>query len=229
MPEDFGYMPRDFGEIVRLNMMLPRWGLIDRIALRCSGFTNQDKPTPEQGQMNELNDEEIWKQMKPQTSTVTAGKAALATTPTDLVYDSVMRSTVKAMGWRLTAGIVTGITSLFFTGGNWMVAASMVGSDFASKSVTMFIGERLWNKSNVGRSKTQGETAMRSVMKAVAWRLFAVCNTLVVGLLFAKSLSVASKIASTDAIIKTGLMVIYERIWNRINWGRMEGVQGGGI
>lgn len=35
-----------------------------------------------------------------------------------------------------------------------------------------------------------------------------------------KDLSVASKIASTDAVFKTALMFFYERIWSRIAWGK---------
>ena len=36
----------------------------------------------------------------------------------------------------------------------------------------------------------------------------------------AKDLSIASKIAGSDAIFKTALMFFYERIWARIDWGK---------
>uniref|UniRef100_A0A0D3J0K7 DUF2061 domain-containing protein n=2 Tax=Emiliania huxleyi TaxID=2903 RepID=A0A0D3J0K7_EMIH1 len=66
------------------------------------------------------------------------------------VKESVTRSAVKAIGWRFTAGIVTAITSYFFTK-SLAAAAAIVGWDLCSKSVTMFIGERLWNKSDWGK------------------------------------------------------------------------------
>jgi len=266
-------MPKDMGDIVRPKMLVPKWGVIERLtripaAVKKSSFNAQDKPTAEQGHMNELNEGQLWQELQPREGTKKEEVAAAAPDivvrpkpasllgkrvrlkgrddedewfhahqdpvdppqqkPAVTIYDSTARSAVKAVCWRITAGIVTAVSTLIFTDGNWRIALSMVGSDFASKSVTMFVGERLWNKSQVGRD-ANGESPMRSVIKAVAWRLFAVLNTLVVGIFFAGSVSVASKIASTDAVVKTTLMVLYERIWNRIRWGRIENTNGDGI
>jgi len=132
--------------------------------------------------------------------------------------ETALRSAVKAMMWRLIAGSVTFITSLKFSG-SLATAFRIVGSDFFSKALTMFIGERLMNKSQAGR-KTGADSAGRSVAKALIWRLFAISNTLTVSYFFAKDLKMASKIAGSDAIFKTGLMVFYERVWARIEWGK---------
>ena len=67
-----------------------------------------------------------------------------------------MRSLVKALGWRLTAGLVTFSTSFYFTGGDWAVAGAIVGSDFLSKSGTMYVGERLFNKVQGRHSTARG-------------------------------------------------------------------------
>lgn len=75
------------------------------------------------------------------------------------------------------------------------------------------------NKSQAGR-KTGADSAGRSIAKALIWRLFAISNTLTVSYFFAKDLKMASKIAGSDAIFKTGLMVFYERVWARIEWGK---------
>jgi len=132
--------------------------------------------------------------------------------------ETTMRSAVKSMMWRLIAGSVTFITSLKFSG-SLSTALRIVGSDFFSKALTMFIGERLMNNSQAGR-KTGADSAGRSVAKALIWRLFAICNTLTVSFFFAKDLTMASKIAGSDAIFKTGLMVLFERVWARIEWGK---------
>jgi len=132
--------------------------------------------------------------------------------------ESTMRSGVKALAWRVIAGSITFITSLKFSG-SLSTALQIVGSDFFSKAATMFIGERLMNKSQAGR-KTGTDSASRSVAKALIWRLFAICNTLTVSFFFAKDLKMASKIAGSDAIFKTGLMIFYERVWAKIEWGK---------
>ena len=56
------------------------------------------------------------------------------------------------MSWRVIAGTVTLITSLKYSG-SLKTALTIVGSDFFSKAATMFIGERMMNQSQAGRTK----------------------------------------------------------------------------
>jgi len=83
----------------------------------------------------------------------------------------------------------------------------------------MFIGERLMNKSKAGR-KGGADDVGRSLAKALVWRLFAIVNTLTMSWVIAKDFSMASKIAGSDAIFKTGLMFFYERVWAKVEWGK---------
>jgi len=129
-----------------------------------------------------------------------------------------LRSAIKAFLWRIIAGSVTFFTSLRFSG-DIAMALSIVASDFFSKAVTMFVGERLMNKSKGGR-KSGTDNKRRSLAKALIWRVFAICNTLTMSLIVAKDLSIASKIAGSDAIFKTGLMFFYERVWAKVEWGK---------
>merc|ERR1719203_2266520 len=127
------------------------------------------------------------------------------------------------MMWRVIAGSITFVTALRFSR-SMSTAFSIVGSDFFSKSMTMFVGERLMNKSQAGR-KAGADDVRRSLAKALIWRLFAICNTLTMSFFFAKDLKVASKIAGSDAIFKTGLMFFYERVWAKVEWGKEYSVE----
>lgn len=136
------------------------------------------------------------------------------------------RSAVKAIGWRFTAGIVTAITSYIFTK-SLAAAAAIVGWDLCSKSVTMFIGERIWNQFQWGKEKgatgAVSDSAKRSLAKAIAWRIFAAFNTLVGATLLNKgNVGVAGKIAGSDSVIKTFLFYFYERAWSNVGWGKYE-------
>jgi uncharacterized membrane protein len=144
--------------------------------------------------------------------------STLDSSPAANFSETTARSAVKALMWRVIAGSVTFITSFKFSG-SIATALSIVGSDFLSKAFTMFIGERLMNKSQAGR-KSGADGAGRSLMKALVWRLFAICNTLTMAIFIAKDISIASKIAGSDAIFKTGLMFVYERVWAKIEWGK---------
>ena len=64
-------------------------------------------------------------------------------------------------------------------------ALTIVGSDFFSKAATMFIGERVMNQSQAGRTK-DSDAVGRSLVKAIIWRLFAVTNTLCMAIFIAK-------------------------------------------
>jgi len=135
------------------------------------------------------------------------------------VTETPVRSAVKAVGWRITAGIVTAITSYIFTK-SFAAAAAIVGWDLCSKSVTMFIGERLWNKVEWGKD-AGADSSQRSLAKAIAWRIFAATNTFVGATLLNKgNAGVAGKIAGTDSIVKTALFYFYERAWSTISWGK---------
>jgi uncharacterized membrane protein len=137
--------------------------------------------------------------------------------------ETTVRSAVKAFMWRIIAGAVTFVTSLQFSG-SYKTALTIVGSDFFSKSFTMFIGERLMNKSQAGR-KGGADDVSRSLVKALVWRLFAIVNTLTMAVFISKDLSMASKIAGSDAIFKTGLMFFYERVWAGITWGKKHQIE----
>ena len=109
----------------------------------------------------------------------------LASTPKGGNFsETTVRSAVKAFCWRIIAGSVTFITSLRFSG-SVATALTIVGSDFFSKAFTMFIGERLMNKSQAGRT-SGADNAGRSLVKALIWRLFAICNTLTMAIFIAK-------------------------------------------
>jgi len=138
----------------------------------------------------------------------------------EAVKETTARSLAKAVGWRFTAGVVTAITSMIFTG-SLATAASIVGWDLCSKSVTMFLGERLWNKSDWGKDEG-GDSVKRSVAKALAWRAFAATNTLFAAFVLTKGKAgAAGKIAGTDSIVKTILFYFYERFWAVVPWGKI--------
>jgi uncharacterized membrane protein len=167
-------------------------------------------------QLNKL--EESLNQLQSKKQEYLNGLELAETPPGGIFSETTARSAVKAFLWRIIAGSVTFVTSLRFSG-SLTTALTIVGSDFFSKSFTMFIGERLMNKSQAGRA-SGADGAGRSLAKALIWRLFAICNTLTMAVFIAKDITIAYKIAGSDAIFKTGLMFFYERVWARIDWGK---------
>lgn len=64
------------------------------------------------------------------------------------------------------------------------------------------------------------QTHRRSIVKAASYRVFATTTVFAIAYLFTGSLAPAAKIGLTAAIAKTTLYYLWERVWNRISWGR---------
>jgi len=64
------------------------------------------------------------------------------------------------------------------------------------------------------------EKPLRSVIKALSWRLIGTLDTLVVSYILTGEIALATSIASIDFLTKLVLYFFHERIWNKIKWGK---------
>lgn len=65
-----------------------------------------------------------------------------------------------------------------------------------------------------------GEKPIRSVAKALSWRVIGTLDTLIVSYFLTGKFSVAASIASVDFLTKMVLYFFHERFWNAIKWGK---------
>ncbi len=65
-----------------------------------------------------------------------------------------------------------------------------------------------------------GEKPIRSVAKALSWRVVGTLDTLLVSYILTGRISLAASIASVDFVTKLILYFFHERIWNIIKWGK---------
>ena len=64
------------------------------------------------------------------------------------------------------------------------------------------------------------EKPVRSIAKAISWRVVGTLDTLIVSYVLTGEIALATSIASVDFVTKMILYFFHERIWNRIKWGR---------
>ena len=62
---------------------------------------------------------------------------------------------------------------------------------------------------------------IRSLAKAVSWRITGTIDTFLVSWFITGRPLIASGIALTEIITKVFLFWAHERVWNKINWGRL--------
>ena len=64
-------------------------------------------------------------------------------------------------------------------------------------------------------------TKLRSLVKAITWRLTGTVDTFVLTYLISRKLRIAGLVASWELFTKITLYYFHERAWNKITWGRM--------
>lgn len=64
------------------------------------------------------------------------------------------------------------------------------------------------------------EKPLRSILKALSWRVVGTLDTLVVSYILTGQIALATSIASVDFLTKLILYFFHERIWNKIKWGK---------
>lgn len=69
-------------------------------------------------------------------------------------------------------------------------------------------------------SATPHEAHLRSVVKAVSWRVVGSLDTLVLSFLVTGNLVWAGSIASVETLTKIFLFYVHERAWRRVRWGQ---------
>ncbi len=68
------------------------------------------------------------------------------------------------------------------------------------------------------------ETKARSVVKTILWRIIATLITWSVIYFYTGKLSESIEITVVAALIGMTIYYIYERVWNKIQWGKKEGL-----
>lgn len=87
----------------------------------------------------------------------------------------------------------------------------------------MILNQIIFSKKTQSRGFTEDKTSekpLRSVIKALSWRLIGTLDTLVVSYFLTGKIGLATSIASVDFVTKLVLYFFHERIWNKIKWGK---------
>ena len=85
--------------------------------------------------------------------------------------------------------------------------------------VDQLILDKKTTKSKFDTDK-KSERPIRSIAKAISWRVIGTLDTLLISYILTGKVAVAASIASIDFVTKMFLYFFHERIWNKINWGK---------
>ena len=85
--------------------------------------------------------------------------------------------------------------------------------------VDQFILDKKTSERNYDAGK-KSERPIRSVAKAISWRVVGTLDTLLISYVLTGKVALAASIASIDFVTKMFLYFFHERFWNKINWGK---------
>jgi uncharacterized membrane protein len=66
------------------------------------------------------------------------------------------------------------------------------------------------------------DTHIRSLAKAVSWRITGTIDTFIISWAITGELTLASGIALTEVFTKIVLFWAHERLWNNLSWGKLK-------
>jgi uncharacterized membrane protein len=66
------------------------------------------------------------------------------------------------------------------------------------------------------------ETHLRSIVKAITWRIGGTLVTFLVTLAISKEIELAAKVGLLDTLVKIGAFYFHERLWHRVNFGKLK-------
>ncbi len=130
--------------------------------------------------------------------------------------DGHARALAKGVSWRIIGTLDTFLWSLLITRQAFS-AGSIAGLETFTKVALFYVHERIWRL-----LPWAPDSHVRSLVKAVSWRVVGSLDTFALSLLVTGKASYAISIASAEALTKIALYYIHERVWRRIRWGRLE-------
>lgn len=133
--------------------------------------------------------------------------------------DGHARAFAKGVSWRVVGTSDTFLWSLLITHQPWS-AGSIASLETFTKIALFYFHERLWRL-----LRFAPDSHLRSLIKAVSWRLVGSLDTFMLSLLVTGSAKYAVSIATAEAFTKIALYYVHERVWRTISWGRLEGAK----
>ena len=68
--------------------------------------------------------------------------------------------------------------------------------------------------------KRKMEKRMRSILKAISWRIVATITTILLAFLFTGNWTISASIGVVEVFVKIAVYYLHERLWNLSNFGR---------
>lgn len=143
--------------------------------------------------------------------------------------DTKTRSVIKGITWRIIGTMDTIFLAWLITG-DVSKAVKIGGFEVFTKTILYFLHERVWIM--IGKRQKQ-DSRFTSLAKAVSWRIVGTIDTIVISFIIIQfsgsqeelkvpAIFQASTIGLAELFTKILLFYAHERVWNRIEFGKIK-------
>lgn len=84
----------------------------------------------------------------------------------------------------------------------------------------MILDQFIYTKRVKKQRSDTSERPLRSIVKALSWRIIGTLDTIFISWLLSGELALAFSIGSLELFTKMALYFIHERAWNQVKWGK---------
>lgn len=84
----------------------------------------------------------------------------------------------------------------------------------------MILDQILYTKRVKKRNVKTSERPIRSIFKAISWRVIGTLDTIFISWMLSGEIALAFSIGSLELVTKMVLYFIHERAWNQVKWGK---------
>lgn len=83
-----------------------------------------------------------------------------------------------------------------------------------------FVSKSNDKKKDSFKSDKTSEKPVRSIAKAISWRILGTLDTIIIAWVITGQVAMALSIGSIEVLTKMVLYFFHERLWNIIKWGK---------
>lgn len=84
----------------------------------------------------------------------------------------------------------------------------------------MIVDQIIGYKTTRKKTDRNSEKPLRSILKAISWRVVGTLDTITISWFLTGELALAFSIGSVELFTKMILYFFHERMWNQVKWGK---------
>ena len=120
---------------------------------------------------------------------------------------SPVRHVAKAITWRIIGSLDTVLLGYLLTS-DFEIGLKVGGTEFLTKIVLYFVHERIWYR-------------FRHILKTITWRFVGTMDTMFLAWFISGKAEVGLSIGGLELFTKMLLYYLHERVWYKINFGKV--------